>query len=110
MHAGFTPEPDIPGIRKLDPHFFLGYTTDLENNLLLRETHYHFSATLINGGNVWIEWNKDYEFVDEPFSISGEGITPKKIERAIALSKDKYCSVYHSIRSDIEVNIKYEIG
>lgn len=50
-----------------------------------------------------------YKSFDMTIHISGEGITPKKIERAIALSKEKYCSVYHSIRSDIEVNVKYEI-
>ncbi|MBW2137965.1 MAG: OsmC family protein [Deltaproteobacteria bacterium] len=42
--------------------------------------------------------------------IKGEGITPKKINRAIDLSLNKYCSVYHSLRKDIDVNIKYEIG
>ncbi len=50
-----------------------------------------------------------YESVDMTIHISGEGITPKKIDRAIALSRDKYCSVYHSLREDIEVNVKYEI-
>ena len=50
-----------------------------------------------------------YKTVDIMIHISGEGITPKKIDRAIALSRNKYCSVYHSLRKDIEVNIKYEI-
>ena len=50
-----------------------------------------------------------YTSVDLMIHVSGEGITPKKIDRAIALSRDKYCSVYHSLRQDIEVNIKYEI-
>jgi putative redox protein len=50
-----------------------------------------------------------YTSVDLMVHISGEGITPKKIDRAIALSKDKYCSVYHSLRKDIEVNVNYEI-
>ena len=52
---------------------------------------------------------QSYESVDLKFTISGEGITPKKIDRAIALSKDKYCSVYHSLRGDIDVNVTYEI-
>lgn len=51
-----------------------------------------------------------YTSVDMMIYISGEGITPKKIDRAITLSKEKYCSVYHSLRKDIEVNINYEIG
>ena len=50
-----------------------------------------------------------YKSVDMMIHISGEGITQKKIDRAIALSRDKYCSVYHSLRKDIEVNVKYEI-
>ena len=50
-----------------------------------------------------------YTAINLMIHISGKGITPKKIERAIALSQDKYCSVYHSLRSDIEVNVTYEI-
>ena len=50
-----------------------------------------------------------YTSVDMMIHISGGGITPKKIDRAIALSKEKYCSVYHSLRKDIEVNINFEI-
>jgi len=50
-----------------------------------------------------------YTSVDMMIHIAGEGITPKKIERAISLSREKYCSVYHSLRPDIEVNVNYEI-
>ena len=50
-----------------------------------------------------------YRSVDMMIHISGEGITRKKIDRAIGLSRDKYCSVYHSLRKDMEVNVKYEI-
>jgi uncharacterized OsmC-like protein len=32
------------------------------------------------------------------------------IERAIALSRDKYCSVWHSLRSDIELFTSYEVA
>ena len=52
---------------------------------------------------------QSYISVDLKFTVSGEGITPKKVDRAVALSKDKYCSVYHSLRKDIDVNITYEI-
>ena len=50
-----------------------------------------------------------YTSFDFKIHISGTEITPKKMDRAIALSRDKYCSVYHSLRSDIEMNITYEI-
>ena len=53
---------------------------------------------------------QSYQSVDLKFNISGEGITPKKIDRAIALSLDKYCAVYHSLRKDIKVDVTYEIN
>ncbi len=43
------------------------------------------------------------------FNIGGENITPAEIERAISLSREKYCSVYHSLRTDIEVDTSYII-
>lgn len=41
--------------------------------------------------------------------ISGKGITPKKMDRAISLSQEKYCSVYHSLRKDMDFNVSYKI-
>jgi len=39
-----------------------------------------------------------------------KGILEKdRVERAIALSREKYCSVWHSLRQDIELTVKYEI-
>lgn len=51
-----------------------------------------------------------YQSFELMIRIAGEGITPKKIDRAIELSLEKYCSVYHSLRKDIEVTVKYEIN
>lgn len=51
-----------------------------------------------------------YKSVDLMIHVSGKGITSKKLDRAIALSLEKYCSVYHSLRKDLEVRIRYEIG
>jgi putative redox protein len=42
--------------------------------------------------------------------MRADNITEKKIDRAIALSHDKYCSVYNSLRDDIEVTVKYTIN
>lgn len=36
------------------------------------------------------------------FTISGE-VEPKKAERAVRLSFEKYCSVYHSLREDLKL-------
>lgn len=50
-----------------------------------------------------------YQRMDLHIRLKGDGITPKKVDRAIALSQDKYCSVYHSLRKDLTVEVTYEI-
>lgn len=50
-----------------------------------------------------------YKKIHLRVSISGEGLTDKKIQRAISLSHEKYCSVYHSLRKDIEVKVDYVV-
>ncbi len=51
-----------------------------------------------------------YKSIDLLIKVNGEGLTPKKLDRAISLSHDKYCSVYNALRSDIEVNVSYKIN
>jgi putative redox protein len=50
-----------------------------------------------------------YKAIDLMMHITGKGITEKKMERAVALSKDKYCSVYHTLRKDLKHTVRYEI-
>ncbi len=40
------------------------------------------------------------------FSIDGE-VPPEAVDRAIALSREKYCSVWHSMRQDIDFNVTW---
>jgi len=42
------------------------------------------------------------------FTITGE-VPPDKIERAIELSREKYCSVWNSMRQDIDLNVTYQV-
>jgi len=48
-----------------------------------------------------------YRVVDIIMHITGKNIDSKKVDRAIALSRDKYCSVYNSLRSDLSLNVRY---
>lgn len=41
------------------------------------------------------------------FEVSG-AVPPEKIERALALSRETYCSVWHSLRPDIEFETSFE--
>jgi putative redox protein len=39
-----------------------------------------------------------------------EGAVPAdRVEHALALSRGKYCSVWHSLRQDIELTVEYEL-
>jgi putative redox protein len=42
------------------------------------------------------------------FSLTGT-VTDAAVERAIRLSREKYCSVWHSMRTDIELLTSYEV-
>ncbi len=46
--------------------------------------------------------------VDLRFTLSGP-IPEDRVERAIQLSRDKYCSVWHSLRPDIELTTSSEV-
>ncbi len=42
------------------------------------------------------------------FTITGK-VPDEKVERAIELSREKYCSVWHSMRQDIDLTVTYKI-
>jgi putative redox protein len=46
--------------------------------------------------------------IDLHFTVRGE-VPGDKVERALALSREKYCSVWQSFRQDIPVGATYEV-
>jgi putative redox protein len=42
------------------------------------------------------------------FRVSGD-VPPDKVERAIALSRETYCSVWHSLRPDLDLTTTFEV-
>ncbi len=46
--------------------------------------------------------------VDLRFTIEG-GVPHDAVQRAIALSREKYCSVWHSMRQDIDFVVTFEL-
>ena len=51
---------------------------------------------------------KFYRKIDFAFTVTGN-IPQEKVERAISLSFDKYCSVFHTLRKDLVVDHKVVI-
>lgn len=50
-----------------------------------------------------------FKAIDLVLHIAGKNLDSKKIDRAIALSHEKYCSVYHSLRPDMDIRVKYTL-
>jgi|SRR5271169_1827601 putative redox protein len=48
-----------------------------------------------------------YTAMEMIIAVSGKGLTAKKLERAISLSHEKYCSVYHTLRKDLKMKVDY---
>ena len=48
-----------------------------------------------------------FKSVEMVFHLSGKNLEPRRIDRAIALSRQTYCSVYNSLRSDLDLKISY---
>ncbi len=48
-----------------------------------------------------------FKAIDMVLHIAGKNLDSKKVDRAVSLSHDKYCSVYNSLRKDMDVNVRY---
>jgi putative redox protein len=51
---------------------------------------------------------KRFEVITLHFVVTGD-VPGQAIERAVALSREKYCSVWHSMRQDIALTVTHEI-
>lgn len=61
------------------------------------------------GGTRRDEHPRYYTAVDMHFVVKGADIDPKKVERAIELAMEKYCSASAQIKALAEVSTSYEI-
>jgi len=54
--------------------------------------------------------DEPHRFTSVTLHFTIEGPVPTEaIERAIQLSRDKYCSVWHSMRNDIDLQVTFEL-
>ncbi len=50
-----------------------------------------------------------YKAIEIVLHLGGKNLDPSKVDRAISLSKTTYCSVYNSLRRDLELTVRYEL-
>jgi len=48
-----------------------------------------------------------FKAVEMILHLAGQNLNSRRIERAIALSREKYCSVYNSLRPDLNLKVLY---
>ena len=46
--------------------------------------------------------------IDLHFTVTGD-VPDEQVQRAIDLSHEKYCSVWHSMRQDIELTVTFKV-
>jgi putative redox protein len=50
-----------------------------------------------------------FKAVEMTLHLSGQNLDSRRIDRAIALSRERYCSVYNSLRPDLDLRVLYVI-
>ena len=55
------------------------------------------------------EYPRPFQHIEIAFTVIGEDVDPKAIERAIALSVDKYCEVGQSLQNKVELTTSFTI-
>ncbi len=50
-----------------------------------------------------------FKTVNIVLHLAGKMLNANKVDRAVSLSHEKYCSVYNSLRKDTEVKVSYNI-
>jgi len=53
---------------------------------------------------------KAYTAIEITFNLWGQGIEKERVSRAVELSLNKYCSVFHSLSKDIKLTSKIRIN
>jgi putative redox protein len=51
-----------------------------------------------------------YRSVEIVLHLGGKGLDPARVDRAISLSRTTYCSVFNSLRGDLELDVRYELA
>jgi putative redox protein len=52
---------------------------------------------------------KPFQIVELAFTVRGENVDPRAVERAIALSRDKYCIVGQTLQQAVELKTSFTV-
>ena len=55
------------------------------------------------------DYPKPFQIVELAFTVRGENVDPRAVERAIALSRDKYCIVGQTLQQAVELKTSFTV-
>ena len=55
------------------------------------------------------DYPKPFQIVELAFTVKGNNVDPKAVERAIALSRDKYCVVGQTLQNVVELKTSFTV-
>jgi putative redox protein len=55
------------------------------------------------------DYPKPYHTIEIKYIVKGDNIDPKAVERAIELSKEKYCIVSQTLQREVELKTSFEV-
>jgi putative redox protein len=55
------------------------------------------------------DYPKPFQIVELNFTVKGDNVDPKAVERAVALSRDKYCIVGQTLQTPVELKTSFSI-
>lgn len=55
------------------------------------------------------DYPKPFQIVELAFTVKGNNVDPKAVERAIALSRDKYCIVGQTLQNVVELKTSFTV-
>lgn len=88
----------------------LGGCTGSDVASILRKKKVNFKNFYINiEAEVAEEHPQVYTKINLEYVLEGKSINPEDVERAIELSKTKYCSVSFMLKNSVEITHKYKI-
>ena len=78
-------------------------------NILRKQRTGMTSLEVIATGDISADYPKYFERIHIKYIASGEGVTREKVERAVKLSHDKYCTLSNSLTEKCEQTTSVEI-
>ena len=64
---------------------------------------------VVNGDPRMDEWPHFYQTIEVVYQVSGIGVDPDAVARAIELSEEKYCSVKGALGPQVTVTTRFEV-